>query len=280
MRHPASEKLEIIRLVEQSHLPVRRSWRSSASLAATFYRWCDLYQTGGPEALENRSPRPERVWNPIPDNVRGQIVQLALDEPELSHGRWPRASWIQKAMESTRPLSYDASRGYFKTFLLERFCMAEVTIERIQGSAENPLLNVVFMHGLGGDARKTWFYKQGKAGNRFWPGWFRGPGSVKLETETKSCFWPEWLAQDRPGFAIYLVGYPADKMGWNTGWAIELGAVALLDRLLEKAHRYAVENHIHRNPRLGLSVMNNETWYYRRHCARLQQYAGCSYRQP
>jgi hypothetical protein len=24
---------------------------------------------------------------------------------------------------------------------------------------------------------------------------------------------------------------------------------------LEKAHRYAVENHIHRNPRLGLSVM-------------------------
>ena len=51
---------------------------------ATFYRWCDLYQTGGPEALEDRSPRPDRVWNRIPDNVRGQIVQLALDEPELS----------------------------------------------------------------------------------------------------------------------------------------------------------------------------------------------------
>ena len=27
MRYPASEKLEIIRLVEQSHLPVRREWR-------------------------------------------------------------------------------------------------------------------------------------------------------------------------------------------------------------------------------------------------------------
>ena len=59
------------------------------------------------------------------------------------------------------------------------------------------------------------------------------PGSVKLETETKSCFWPELLAQDRPGFAIYLVGYPADKMGWNKGWAIELGAVALLDKLMK-----------------------------------------------
>ena len=40
--------------------------------------------TGGPEALEDRSPRAERVWNRIPDTVRGQIVQLALDEPELS----------------------------------------------------------------------------------------------------------------------------------------------------------------------------------------------------
>src|SRR5450631_1241570 len=84
MRYPASEKLEIIRLVEQSHLPVRRTLEKLGVSRATFYRWCDLYQTGGPQALQDRSPRPERVWNRIPDNVRGQIVQLALDEPELS----------------------------------------------------------------------------------------------------------------------------------------------------------------------------------------------------
>jgi putative transposase len=53
-------------------------------LSRHFYRWCALYQTGGPEALEDRSPRPDRVWNRIPDHVRGQFVQLALDEPELS----------------------------------------------------------------------------------------------------------------------------------------------------------------------------------------------------
>jgi putative transposase len=85
MRYPASEKLEIIRLVEQSHLPVRRTLEKLGVSRATFYRWCDLSQTGGPEALEDRSPRPDRVWNRIPDNVRGQIVQLALDEPELLH---------------------------------------------------------------------------------------------------------------------------------------------------------------------------------------------------
>jgi putative transposase len=44
----------------------------------------NLYQTGGPEALEDQSPRPDRVCNRIPDTVRGQIVQLALEEPELS----------------------------------------------------------------------------------------------------------------------------------------------------------------------------------------------------
>ena len=63
MRYTASEKLEIIRLVEQSHLSVRRTLKQIGIPRATFYRWYDLYQTGGPDALEDRSPRPDRVWN-------------------------------------------------------------------------------------------------------------------------------------------------------------------------------------------------------------------------
>ena len=84
MRYSASEKLEIIRLVEQSHLPVKRTLQMLGIPRATYYRWYDLYQTGGSEALEDRSPRPGRVWNRIPDDVRDRIVQMALDEPELS----------------------------------------------------------------------------------------------------------------------------------------------------------------------------------------------------
>ena len=57
MRYPASEKLEIIRLVEQSHLPVKRTLEKLGLPRTTFYRWYDLYQTGGPEALDDRSPR-------------------------------------------------------------------------------------------------------------------------------------------------------------------------------------------------------------------------------
>src|SRR6202158_4499091 len=84
MRYPASEKLEIIRLVERSHLPARRTLETLGILPSTFYRWYDRYQAGGPEALEDRSSAPRQVWNRIPDEVRMRIVDLALDAPELS----------------------------------------------------------------------------------------------------------------------------------------------------------------------------------------------------
>ena len=54
MRYPASEKLEIIRLVEQWPLPVRQTLAKLGIPRATFYRWYDLYQTAGPEALDDR----------------------------------------------------------------------------------------------------------------------------------------------------------------------------------------------------------------------------------
>ncbi|MBD9529547.1 IS3 family transposase [Paracoccus sp. PAR01] len=84
MRYPASEKLEIIRLVEGSHLSVRRTLTKLGIAPTTFYRWYDRYVTTGPEGLEDRPSRPSRVWNRIPDDVRGQIIEMALDEPELS----------------------------------------------------------------------------------------------------------------------------------------------------------------------------------------------------
>jgi putative transposase len=84
MRYSASEKLEIIWLVEQSSLPVKRTLEKLGIPRATFYRWYDLYRSGGPEALSDRSPRPDRVWNRIPGMVCEWIIKLALDEPALS----------------------------------------------------------------------------------------------------------------------------------------------------------------------------------------------------
>ena len=84
MRYAAAEKLEIIRLVEQSPLPVRHTLAKLGIPRATFYRWYDRHSRGGPEGLNDRSPRPDRVWNRIPDGLRQRIIQLALDEPALS----------------------------------------------------------------------------------------------------------------------------------------------------------------------------------------------------
>ena len=84
MRYPASEKLEIIHLVEQSHQPTKRTLDTLGIPRSTFYIWYDKYLTGGVEALEDKVSRPSKVWNKIPDDIREEIVRLALDEPELS----------------------------------------------------------------------------------------------------------------------------------------------------------------------------------------------------
>jgi transposase-like protein len=49
MRLPASEKAELIHLVEQSHLPVRRTLEMLGIRPSTFYRWYDRFRSGGPE---------------------------------------------------------------------------------------------------------------------------------------------------------------------------------------------------------------------------------------
>ncbi|CAH1658296.1 hypothetical protein CHELA40_30290 [Chelatococcus asaccharovorans] len=102
MRYSASEKIEIIRIVEQSHLPARRTLEQLGIPRATFHRWYNRFLTDGVEALEDRSPRPGRVWNRIPEPVRDRIVELALDKPERfcrklfgNDGEGMKAPWFR-----------------------------------------------------------------------------------------------------------------------------------------------------------------------------------------
>lgn len=84
MRYPASEKLEIIRLVEGSHLSARLTLAKLGIPRTTFYRWYDRYLQRGDAGLQDQSPKPKHVWNRIPDDVRRKVVKLALKETELS----------------------------------------------------------------------------------------------------------------------------------------------------------------------------------------------------
>jgi len=84
MRYPASEKLEIIRLVEGSHLSARLTLAKLGIPRTTFYRWYDRYLQRGEAGLQDQSPKPKHAWNRIPDEVRHKVVKLALEETELS----------------------------------------------------------------------------------------------------------------------------------------------------------------------------------------------------
>ena len=84
MRVSASEKLELIRLVEGSALSVKRTLAEIGLPRSTFYAWYKRYAEGGVEALEDRKPRPGAVWNRISDRMRAKVIEAALVHTALS----------------------------------------------------------------------------------------------------------------------------------------------------------------------------------------------------
>ena len=84
MRYASEEKLEIIRLVENSHLGVKRTLDKLGVARPTFYRWYARYLARGEAGLNNRYRGLARPWNRLPEEVRGKLIELALEEPELS----------------------------------------------------------------------------------------------------------------------------------------------------------------------------------------------------
>ena len=84
MRYPASEKLEIIRTIEASHLPTRQTLKMLGIPSSTYYDWYARWCDGGIDGLADRSPRPASVWNRIPDKVREDVVDFALEHEDLT----------------------------------------------------------------------------------------------------------------------------------------------------------------------------------------------------
>ena len=84
MRYTASEKLEIIQLIEQSNLSIRRTLSQIGIPKATFYGWYRRYVEGGFDGLEDQPPKPAKVWSKVPEKTASEVVELALAEPALS----------------------------------------------------------------------------------------------------------------------------------------------------------------------------------------------------
>ncbi len=84
MRATAAEKAEVIRLVDGSDLPVKRTLEELNVARSTFYRWYQAYLESGYEGLEAKQPDRRVFWNRLPESEREQVVETALAKPELS----------------------------------------------------------------------------------------------------------------------------------------------------------------------------------------------------
>jgi transposase InsO family protein len=82
MRHSASEKMEVIRLVDQSDLSVRKTLHQLDIPSSTFYNWYNRYLKDGFDGLEDRKPGSKQFWNRIPDNERERVRDIALQHLE------------------------------------------------------------------------------------------------------------------------------------------------------------------------------------------------------
>lgn len=76
--------MEIIRLVEGSNLPVKRTLEELGVPRSSFYRWYRAYSADGFEGLTPKPSQRRRFWNRIPEEERERVVAVAIEKPELS----------------------------------------------------------------------------------------------------------------------------------------------------------------------------------------------------
>ena len=84
MRRSASEKLEIIQIVQGSELGVKRTLEELGVNRSTFYEWYRNYLDLGFEGLKPKGSVRKTFWNKIPEIERNKVVEFALERPELS----------------------------------------------------------------------------------------------------------------------------------------------------------------------------------------------------
>jgi putative transposase len=84
LRYGQAQKMEIIKLVENSNLSVKATLRELGINRSTFYDWYRRYQENGYDGLASSYRKPRQFWNQIPQSERDRVVETALEKPDLS----------------------------------------------------------------------------------------------------------------------------------------------------------------------------------------------------
>lgn len=104
--------MEIIHLVEHSNLSVKKTLEELQVPRSTFYSWYQRYQEHGMDGLKNKKLKVKQFWNRIPDHVRGQIVNLALEYPDESPRQLTYRFIDEKAYFVSESSVYRILKGY------------------------------------------------------------------------------------------------------------------------------------------------------------------------
>lgn len=112
IRYTPEEKMEIIHLVEHSNLSVKKTLEELQVPRSTFYSWYQRYQEHGMDGLKNKKLKVKQFWNRIPDHVRGQIVNLALEYPDESPRQLTYRFIDDKAYFVSESSVYRILKGY------------------------------------------------------------------------------------------------------------------------------------------------------------------------
>jgi putative transposase len=84
MKYSASEKYEIVQLVQHSDLSLKRTMARLDIHKSTYYNWLGCYHDGGLDALEDKKPQASLAWNQVPADHREVLIDFALRETDLS----------------------------------------------------------------------------------------------------------------------------------------------------------------------------------------------------
>ena len=84
MRYSQSEKMEIIRLVEDSDHSMKRTLVELGINKSTFFNWYKKYKDDGYEGLRYTYKKTQQFWNEIPPWEKEKVINLALHYPEKS----------------------------------------------------------------------------------------------------------------------------------------------------------------------------------------------------
>ena len=74
----------MIHLVEGTELSVRATLKQLGIPKSTFYGWYQRYLAAGLDGLHDKKPARTAGWNRIPKAIQDQVLDLALERPDLS----------------------------------------------------------------------------------------------------------------------------------------------------------------------------------------------------